>query len=79
MCEGLARELVRLVQDTRKSADFAITDLIKLVLQPHGSLDLTPVLAGYADSIRAETLASTLTTDTVPDEYFAIEVELETG
>jgi isoleucyl-tRNA synthetase len=77
--EGLARDLVRLVQDARKSADLSITDRINLVLHPHTELNLESMLDAYGDSIRAETLASTLTVGPLPASYFAVEIELEGG
>lgn len=77
--EGIARDLVRFVQDARKLANFAITDRINLALQAEDLLNLEPVLTFYGDSIRAETLACTLTPGTIPEGYFEVEAELETG
>src|SRR5581483_12143523 len=77
--EGLARDLVRLVQDARKSAGFAITDRINLVLHPQAELKLESVLGAYGEYIRSATLASTLTVGPLPAGYFAVEIELEFG
>lgn len=77
--EGLARDLVRLVQDARKSADFTITDRINLVLHQHAELNLEHVLKTYAEYIRTETLASTLTIGPLPAGYFAVEITLQGG
>ncbi len=54
--EGLARELVRSVQDARKNAGLDIADRIELGLE--GSDKVTAALKQYKDSIMAETLAT---------------------
>jgi isoleucyl-tRNA synthetase len=58
--EGLARELVRQIQDARKAAGFAIADRIVVTL---GGADeeLAAVLQRWGETIRAETLADALT------------------
>jgi isoleucyl-tRNA synthetase len=59
--EGLARELVRHVQDARKNAGFNISDRIAIFLAGdagHGGW--APVLSQWGDYIRAETLADQL-------------------
>jgi isoleucyl-tRNA synthetase len=76
--EGLARDLVRLVQDARKSAGFAISDRIKILLEAQ-ELDLTPVLASYGDYIRAETLANSLEVGNAQNGFHRSQVELEGG
>lgn len=77
--EGVARDLVRLVQDARKSAGFAISDRITIQLQPHNGLDLAPVLAHFGDYIRAETLATSLTAGPATNGYQTSEADLEGG
>ena len=57
--EGLARELVRLVQDARKAAALEITDRIELGIQTSG--DLARAVATHRDEIAGETLATGLT------------------
>ncbi|MBE3558457.1 MAG: isoleucine--tRNA ligase [Ktedonobacteraceae bacterium] len=82
MREGLARDLVRLIQDARKSAGFAITDRIHVRLQPHNgadNLDLAAVLADYGDYISAETLANSLRPGLDGAGYYTTDVELEGG
>lgn len=54
--EGLARELVRTVQDARKQADLRIADRIRLRIA--GSPAVEQALRQYKDFIMAETLAS---------------------
>jgi isoleucyl-tRNA synthetase len=53
--EGLARELVRTVQDARKQADLRIADRIRLRIA--GSPGVEAALAHYRDFIMSETLA----------------------
>ena len=55
--EGLARELVRTVQETRKQAGLEVSDRIALRIE--GSARIEAALASYRDYIAAETLAST--------------------
>jgi isoleucyl-tRNA synthetase len=56
--EGLAREVVRLVQDARKTAGLDVSDRIVLGLEADG--DLAEALRVHADDIAAETLATEL-------------------
>jgi isoleucyl-tRNA synthetase len=75
MEEGLARDLVRIVNDMRKSADFSVSDRIATFYTlegPEGD-DRTLVegaLAGYAAYIMAETLSQSLTEGAGPDGAF---------
>jgi len=60
--EGLARELIRAVNDARKAAGLAISDRIVLRLEIGESSDafatrFSQVLSHYADVVAAETLA----------------------
>ena len=55
--EGLARELVRRIQEMRKTAGFEIADRIRLAYE--GDPDLTRVLETWRDYIAQETLATT--------------------
>ena len=56
--EGLARELVRHVQELRKSAGLEIADRIRLTCA--GDADLARVVETHGDYIRQETLATTI-------------------
>jgi isoleucyl-tRNA synthetase len=56
--EGLAREFVRRVQDLRKTADFEISDRIKLVYV--ASPKLTEAVQEFSEYIKNETLTLTL-------------------
>lgn len=53
--EGLARELVRLVQDARKAAGLEVTDRIELGIEASG--DVAAALAAHREFVAAETLA----------------------
>ncbi len=53
--EGMARELVRRIQNLRKKADLHVTDRIRLFVQ--GGVNLRKVLAQWEDYIKQETLA----------------------
>ena len=59
--EGLAREVVRKVQNLRKEADFVITDHINLYY--HGDEMFDKMLALYDEYIKNETLADSLVED----------------
>lgn len=54
--EGVARELVRTVQEARKDAGLEVSD--RIVLDIEGNELLMSALAGYRDYIAAETLTS---------------------
>jgi isoleucyl-tRNA synthetase len=62
--EGIARDLVRVVNDMRKSAGFDVSDRIALTYKVAGASDggdgvesLRGALAGHRDYLKAETLA----------------------
>jgi isoleucyl-tRNA synthetase len=57
--EGLARELVRRIQEMRKSAGFEIADRIRLSFE--GDEAVAKVMQGWGDYIRQETLAEAIT------------------
>ncbi len=56
--EGLARELVRLVQDARKGAGLKVTDRIELILEARGPL--AEAIDAYRGWIAGEVLATRL-------------------
>src|SRR4029078_6033796 len=62
--EGLARDLVRTINDMRKAAGFDISDLIvtyyRVGSDGANAADLRGALSTYADYIRAETLSTRL-------------------
>ena len=58
--EGLAREIVRRIQDLRKQADFNIEDRITTAYETEG--EIAKVFTEWGDYIKAETLTNTVTT-----------------
>jgi len=64
MQEGLAREVVRRVQDLRKKADFRIEDRITTYYKAEGKL--AEAITAWADYIKAETLSEELSTADPP-------------
>ncbi|MBA2288696.1 MAG: isoleucine--tRNA ligase [Ktedonobacteraceae bacterium] len=79
LLEGQARDLVRLIQEARKSAGLAITDRIRVTLQPQDDFDITPLLAAQNEYIRSETLATSLTVGPLAGSSYATEAELDGG
>ncbi len=64
--EGLAREVVRRIQNLRKEADFRIED--KICTYYEGDPDLSQVMRGQADYIKQETLSEGLVEGAGPQE-----------
>ncbi len=58
---GLAREVVRLIQDARKARGFEVTDRVELAWQAKG--ELAVALREHADTVAAEVLATTVHDD----------------
>ncbi len=77
--EGLAREIVRNLNDARKAADLQLTDRISATLQPSAEVDLSPVLAEYADYIKSETLCGDLALGAPGSDAYTSEMSLESG
>ncbi len=73
--EGLARELVRSVQDARKAAGLDVSDRIVLGVEAGG--EMADALAAHGADIAAETLATELVGGAVPDATFRQEVQIE--
>jgi isoleucyl-tRNA synthetase len=78
--EGAARDLVRSVQDARKSAGLAISDRIALYLEAPGEAELLErTLAAWGDYLRGETLATSLTVGAAPAGAYTEEVAFGDG
>jgi isoleucyl-tRNA synthetase len=78
--EGAAREIVRAVQDLRKSSGLAVEDRIELWLESPEP-DVASALAAHSDYISSEVLATDthLGDGTTPDGAATDEVELDEG
>ncbi|MBE7554449.1 MAG: isoleucine--tRNA ligase [Anaerolineales bacterium] len=66
--EGLARELVRRIQNMRKDAGFDIADKIAIYYQAEGAVHR--VFRQWADYIKAETLAVEIDHQLIPESAF---------
>ena len=66
--EGLARELIRIVQDARKAAGLEVGDRIVLGLDVEG--ELAEAFEAHRAEIAAETLATEIADTTVPDATY---------
>ena len=74
LLEGLARELVRRIQNLRKEADFRIED--KITTYYHGDAELTKVMRDYAEYISRETLSLEMIEGEGPDGACAGEFKI---
>ena len=66
--EGMARELIRRIQNLRKKADFALDDRIDIVYS-EASDTIDAVMQLFSGYIGAETLADTLQQGDISDDY----------
>jgi isoleucyl-tRNA synthetase len=73
--EGLARDLVRAVQEVRKAAGLKLSDRITLYLSEDEALG--SVLAIWGDYLRGETLAANLVVGTLTEDGYTETVELD--
>ncbi len=73
--EGLARELVRRIQDMRRDAGFELADRITTWVA--GDADVARVLASQGDYIRGETLSTELLGEAAPSGVHSAEQDLE--
>ncbi len=73
--EGLARELVRLVQDARKAAGLEVTDRIVLGVEASG--DLVEAFDRHRDYIAGETLAASATDGPIEGATHREEAEID--
>ncbi len=67
--EGLAREIVRSIQDARKQAKLEVSD--RIVLGVSGSAGVEKALAEHRDYVMTETLATDWKTDQANPIYSA--------
>jgi isoleucyl-tRNA synthetase len=64
--EGLARDVIRAIQDTRKAAGLQVSDRIALAIRG-GSQDDVSALRAFSETIAGETLAKSVTIDFAAD------------
>ncbi|MBQ7528848.1 class I tRNA ligase family protein, partial [bacterium] len=72
--EGLARDLVRNIQELRKTSDFQINDRIDLWLDGLWD-DLAKAIEIHRQTIMSDTLSLSLEIGSIPEDAFSIEVE----
>jgi isoleucyl-tRNA synthetase len=77
---GLARDVVRLVQEARKNAGLDVTDRIELRWRVGGSPEPGEAIRAHSDSIAREVLATEVAEGAPgdPSEYYSAE-DLELG
>lgn len=68
--EGLARDLIRVVQQARKDADFHVSD--RIVLSIDGDAEVERALAAHRELIAGETLATDIQTTPLPSETHSV-------
>ena len=76
--KGIAREVVRAVQDLRKKAGLAVEDRIELWLEPEGDV-ASKAVETHRDFIAAETLAVTTVVGPCPEDGASDRVQLDDG
>jgi isoleucyl-tRNA synthetase len=64
--EGLARDIIRAIQDTRKAADLRVSDRITLAIRGSEQSDVS-ALQSFSETIAGETLARELTIEFATD------------
>ncbi len=68
--EGLARDIIRAIQDTRKAAGLEVSDRIVLAITGSDSVDIE-ALSSFTETIAAETLAVSTRFETAADPALA--------
>ncbi|MCU1440610.1 MAG: isoleucine-tRNA ligase [Rhodoglobus sp.] len=76
--EGLARDVIRAVQDTRKAAGLDVSDRIALSITGSSSADIE-ALRSFAETIAAETLALTTSIDESADPETSAALDAAAG
>lgn len=74
--EGLARDLIRMIQQSRKDADLNISDRIALMVETPSS-DISAAVLSFKDYIAEQTLAISVTAGTASNSNHRFEQTLE--
>lgn len=75
--EGLARELVRRLQDLRREAGFEVADRIVVRYEAPKESGITQAVADHADYIAEETLALSIETGDASEEWASATTKIE--
>ncbi len=73
--EGLARELIRLIQDARKAAALGVSDRIDLGIETSG--ELATALEAHRGIVAGETLAASLLDASVPEPLYRQDADID--
>jgi isoleucyl-tRNA synthetase len=76
--EGLARDVIRAIQDTRKSAGLEVSDRITLAIRAESTEDAS-ALGSFSETIGSETLATRSTVELVDDPATDAALNARTG
>ena len=71
--EGVARELIKRIQNYRKTAGFEVTDRIKIVFEPNVNTNI--VVEQYKDYIASQVLATSITIGEVGEDAAALDMD----
>jgi len=71
--EGVARELIKRIQNYRKTAGFEVTDRISIVFEHNANTDA--VVEQYRDYIAGQVLATSITVGAVGEEAAALDMD----
>ncbi|MDN5247799.1 MAG: isoleucine--tRNA ligase [Wolbachia endosymbiont of Tyrophagus putrescentiae] len=72
--EGLARDIVRLIQETRKQADFHVSDRIKVVIKTEDE-KIKEAISKWIEYIKEQTLSLQIEVNTDSEDYYSSSYE----
>jgi isoleucyl-tRNA synthetase len=76
--EGLARDVIRVIQDTRKAADLKVSDRITLAIRGGSEADIA-ALSAFSETIASETLGTRMTIQHAADPAMDAALEATAG
>ena len=74
-CEGVARELIKRIQNYRKTAGFEVTDRIQICLESNAETD--EAVKQYADYISGQVLATSIQVVAAGSLADAVELDMD--